>query len=372
PESEDELEDGADVHPKAKGKSVHRRKVVQDSDEEEPDYDNQPGTDVDDEDASAGGQSDEEQDVADLDLEGMDDEALGRTLNREHLQIVRRTQEEMQEEESSPLLEPVRLANADDVANELSKNRKGHSASKQLPYVHVPSKPKPKMPVSTSQPKSLRQRPSTAHDDRVEQRAARSDRPSESSRNAGQLTRRDQAMIAERPEVSLSRRRRHGDRDKPSASNPPDAPSRKWSPDTDLVLNRISRMCIKSQTPAVTLIGYRAIDSFILDACFGHAYPDADERLSHYHQLLLNAANSVIKQHDEPVFYEIRERIRTNIEYAKPIIEMARMRVNILRAEIKDECKVYVREEYKVSQDDVDRVKFWTDNLSYIYPGNVE
>ncbi|KAI0071058.1 hypothetical protein K474DRAFT_1712794 [Panus rudis PR-1116 ss-1] len=291
-------------------------------------------------------------DEGNTDLEKMDDEELGTTLRRERPKVIRRpSADESDEEKASPppsQLPPMRLLNLKDVEAQV---RKSKQVSRPSEGRHGTA------PTQASQTRAPHRSPNGTNQNAE---LTASQRPQGC---------RDKAMISERPQVKPSRRRQYA----PSASPTPAPVQRSWSPETNLVLSSIGRIVIKGQNPTMTIVCEHVKFTFTSALYAYKAYPPAAERFRTHHHLLVIAVEDIIdKNQDEPLFREVLERVHADSNYSKFLIDMGVQHMSSLRTELKKTVAMFVRDEYKVSPMDPERIRKWMHKVAYLYPGDIE
>ncbi|KAI0071548.1 hypothetical protein K474DRAFT_1712359 [Panus rudis PR-1116 ss-1] len=184
--------------------------------------------------------------------------------------------------------------------------------------------------------------------------------------------RRDLAMMSERPEVQPSRRRQYAST---SSAASIAEPKQVWSPETDLIVNRLGRILVKSQNPIMSIVCDRVNDMFIRALIVYNIYRPAAERPGLYTYILSLVTDELLAEcsaDDEPIFQELAERIKADSGYAGALINMGLQRQSSYRSELKKTCADFVRDEYDVSPRKPERIRKWMKKSSYIFPGNIE
>ncbi|KAI0071449.1 hypothetical protein K474DRAFT_1679423 [Panus rudis PR-1116 ss-1] len=332
------------IQPNGSNRSTPRSSLVKESgqhpieedDENDRDDEEYHGSDDEEEENDKEDERSGEEDGDDegnTDLERMNDEELSRTLRGEKWL-----------RPPPSRLPPMRLLNLKDVEAQVRKSKQVSRPSKERQGA---------APAQASQSHA----PSRNDTNQNNTEPAASQRPQ---------GRRDKAMISE---VKPSRRRQYA-----SSASPTPAPvQRSWSPETNLVLSSIGRIVIKGQNPTMTIVCEHVKFTFTAALYAYKAYPPAAERFRTHHHLLIVAIEDIIdKNPDEPIFREVLERAHADSNYSKFLIDMGVQHMSSLRTELKKTVAMFVRDEYRVSPTNPERIRQWMYKVAYLYPGDVE
>ncbi|KAI0079333.1 hypothetical protein K474DRAFT_1673534 [Panus rudis PR-1116 ss-1] len=330
-------------------------------------------------------EGEEEVDDRDADLDGMNDEELKKSLAQERPLVTRRRpsdqSDEEEEEEAAaaaaapPSLTPMRLLNMHDVNSQIRKAKINQHSQKSRPQQGTASQ-RPAAVFSVEIPTQKKQR--LVHASSQQHPRATGGKGPSQVNSASQVAvqrppgRRDRAMMSERPEVQPSRRRQYA-----STSSAASIAETKqvWSPETDLIVNRLGRILVKSQNPIMSIVCDRVNDMFIRALIVYNIYRPAAERPGLYTYILSLVTDELLAEcsaEDEPVFQELAERIKADSGYAGALINMGLQRQSSYRSELKKTCADFVRDEYDVSPRKPERICKWMKQSSYIFPGNIE
>lgn len=131
------------------------------------------------------------------------------------------------------------------------------------------------------------------------------------------------------------------------------------------------------------------MEGLIEDVFFYDGYPAASNKLTRYHSIADAALDLAKKENPLPVYEAIRERMQSELRYARGIISMVcalsfcyislrltiqqgEIRVRNHRSTLKTLCASLVDAEYGVSSLSTARVDAWLDDTNYIYVGDVD